>query len=417
MASHLKIDQIEEWLFEKFDFRYNIITNQIERLKYRNPEDKNKGLKDYKAFSEDEITYDLFKQGFKGFAPELKAIMSNRQLIKEYDPFLDYFSEHIPRWDESKPDYIGKLASYVVAEDQEWFEMMFRKMLVRIVATALGHISVNKNCMVFTGGQDAGKTFFFRYLMPKKLESNHFSEDVDFHSKDSLLLLPRCFLINFDEMDKLNKVELGLMKAFISKSQIMIRPPFGKDVITERRRTSFVASTNESDFLRDLTGNVRFLPITIKTINHDRGGANGYAKNVDIDLVWSQAYYLLTETDFDYLLNDEEKGKQAEINNMHIVETPEMQLINSYFKPSNKERLNFGAEFLQTWEVVERLQRYSQNSVKLNANNIGRALAFYGFDRKSERENYKDKKYNVPTKGYWIEETHFANLENFLKND
>jgi hypothetical protein len=106
----------------------NIITNTIEK--------RPKGSKDaFLQVNDNDLKYELYKAGFTRFDGELKAILGS-STIPKYDPFKEYF-EGLKKWTPSQPDYIQQLSTFVKTDDQRWFELMFKKMLVRVVFQAL----------------------------------------------------------------------------------------------------------------------------------------------------------------------------------------------------------------------------------------------------------------------------------------
>ena len=53
------------------------------------------------------------------------------------------------------------------------------------------------------------------------------------------------------------------VKQFLSKTEDMFRPAYGRVVETFKRQCIFFGTTNKEDFLRDASGNRRFMPIDV----------------------------------------------------------------------------------------------------------------------------------------------------------
>jgi predicted P-loop ATPase len=157
------------------------------------------------------------------------------------------------------------------------------------------------------------------------------------------------------------------------------------------RRTTFWGSTDKDEFLIDEQGNVRWVIIKIKSILHDEGGEKGYNKNIDIDKVWAQAYYLL-KSGFQFTLTKEEiiySEKNNQENFMKI--TFEEELINKYFIASDRDDTK--AKFMTTADITIFLEEFSK---KINSNNVGKALKKLKFER---IDGYiRDKR----SKGYYV---------------
>ncbi|MGB0863697.1 MAG: VapE domain-containing protein, partial [Saprospiraceae bacterium] len=373
-----KYRRLEIYLNERYDFRYNDLSKEVEY--------KPKGSKAFDILNENDLIREVLLHGFKGVKTYLELLMGS-SFVEKYDPIINYCKELEP-WTESEGDHITNLANYVKAKDQHWFNSQFKKMLVRTLACGLGYIPFNKQCFSLYGSQNDGKSSFIRFLCPPALQ-DFYSEDIDFQSKDGLIALASNFIINLDELDSLQRKEITSVKKFMSTSKIKARPPFGKRAVPMVRRVSFLATTNEGEFLTDTTGNVRWLVMEIKGIQHDNGKKNGYNKNIDINRVWAQAYGLL-KSGFDFKMTVEEI-QQSEMNNRgHQVKTREMELLQQYCSVS---KINEGV-FMTTTNITEYLQ--SKTAIKINHYKVGPALRFLNFKPKSGRINGSVRK------GYYV---------------
>lgn len=378
-----RILEIENFLKLRYELRINNVTQRIES---RSP-----GSSDpFTQLDENNLIYELFEYGFTKFKEELKALLGSSR-IERFDPFLAYF-ENLPKWKNSDPDYITTLAGYVKTENQEWWEHMFKKHLVRCAAQAIGESGFNKQCLTLVGKQNDGKTRFLDFLTPPAL-SEYTRKGFDFGKKEGLFSLVQNFIINLDELASFEKRELNNeFKSVLSESIVRYTPKFSNYETTFQRRASFVASTNQVEFLTDETGNVRWLPFIVTSINHDSGGPAGYSK-LDINKIWSQAYTLL-RTGFNHQLTAVEIEQQEIINKRFVKVSDEMDVISRYLKPSEKGAYN--AEFMTSTQVKEYLA--TKTSIRLYSNQIGKAMASLGFNRIS---SYDQKK--VWVKGYYVQ--------------
>lgn len=382
-AKKPRILEIENFLRSRYELRINSVTQRIES---RSPSSSDP----YTQLDENNLIYELFEYGFTKFKEELKALLGSSR-IERFDPFLAYF-ENLPKWKNSDPDYITTLAGYVKAENQEWWEYMFKKHLVRCAAQAIGESGFNKQCLTLVGKQNDGKTRFLDFLTPPAL-SEYTRKGFDFGKKEGLFSLVQNFIINLDELASFEKRELNNeFKSVLSESIVRYTPKFSNYETTFQRRASFVASTNQVEFLTDETGNVRWLPFIVTSINHDSGGPAGYSK-LDINKIWSQAYTLL-RSGFNHQLTAVEIEQQEIINKRFVKVSDEMDVISRYLKPSEKGAYN--AEFMTSTQVKEYLA--TKTSIRLYSNQIGKAMASLGFNRIS---SYDQKK--VWVKGYYVQ--------------
>ena len=368
--------QVEIYLNELYDTRYNEISNEIEyRLKKE---------VQYKPLNENNIYRALQHNHIKFSQSNLMALLRS-DFVKVYNPFEDYF-DSLPLWDpETGIDYIDKLSEYINAKQPERFKMHFKKMLIRSIACALTDGNFNKQAFILVHDkQNSGKSTFCRWLCPAQLKS-YYAENISI-DKDSLISLSENFFINLDELATLSKVELNTLKSMFSKDYIKIRRPFEKKPAVTPRRANFIGSTNKTEFLTDETGSVRWLCFEIEGINWD------YQKDIDIDMVWSQAYTLF-KSGFKYQLSENEIIENEMVNKGFQITTPEMELIQQNYLPGAKEKHEL---FYTASEMQHNLMKKYENNVKLNTNNIGKALKMLGFE--------KSQKFNgaYPVKGYYI---------------
>ncbi|MDR6193090.1 VapE domain-containing protein [Siphonobacter sp. SORGH_AS_0500] len=383
--------RLKQYLFDRYEIRLNVISNDLEAR-------SKSGTSEYTVLNDNDLKCELYDKNFNGFEKRLEALLLSSQ-VERYDPITHYF-ESLPRWEQGDPDYIAKLCTYVKTPDPEWFTAMFRKWLVRAVACGIGASPFNKQCLTLVGSQNDGKTSFLRFLASGTLKS-YYKENVDFENKDGRIALCRNFLINLDELATLSKTDINKAKSFFTDHIIRVRLPYAKRESDGIRRASFVASTNESEFLTDTTGNVRWLIFEVQGFIHNNGGPGGYQHDIDMDQVWSQAYGLL-KSGFMYEMNREEIEQSEKVNRSFQRSNPETELITRYFVPEEKGHPE--AEFLTSSEMMEKLSYLTAHSHKLNPVTFGRALAFLRFPQTTDRTNSI-----FPRKGYWVRQYTFRN--------
>ena len=108
------------------------------------------------------------------------------------------------------------------------------------------------------GQQGAGKSTALRHLA-----GEDFFGDALPHmgSKDASDYIRGKWIVELSELSNINKAEVEVVKAFISRSVEKFRPAYGRVEIEYRRQCVFAGTTNKSEYLRDETGNRRFWPI------------------------------------------------------------------------------------------------------------------------------------------------------------
>jgi len=365
----------EEFLNERYRFRFNEVKNDIEIT------DINK--EKWKTINENNLYLHLQKSGVKISINNLIAILKS-DFVPTYNPLLHYF-ENLKKYNVDKDqDYIKKLCGYVKAKEPEQFEQQLRKWLVRTCRCAIDEHFYNKQAFVIVQpGQNTGKTTLCRWLCPPALE-DYIAEDIS-DDKDSRIMLTKNFIINMDELSSLARKEINNLKALFSKDKINERLPYERRNSILSRSCSFIGSTNLSEFLTDETGSVRWLCFEIDGIDW------GYTKAIDINDIWRQAYALHLKWTNELNLTIDEIKENEIRNSRYQLMTVEREMIFKYFKVP--EEGDF-AEFLTASEISDRIAAWSQQK-RLNKMLIGRAMIANGFDRlkdsKSQRYGYNVK--------------------------
>ena len=199
---------------------------------------------------------------------------------------------------KSKPwdgiDRISKVSNCLISDDDKNYKNeVTKRWLIQCVASwdyikdcpIDGVLARFENVLTLVGKQGLSKTKYFEMLLPKLHRKYMISGiSLDTHDKDSVKLSICSGICELGELDSTFKKDIGSLKAFLSKPVDKMRLPYAKAEISFKRRTSFCASVNDTEFLVDPTGNRRFQPINLKSINY-----NEYTK-IDKQQLWSQVY-------------------------------------------------------------------------------------------------------------------------------
>jgi hypothetical protein len=369
-----KIDIIKNYILGKYELRYNEVSNEIEI--------KENGEKEFKILNDNNLYVELLSNNHSVSQANFNALLRSN-FIPSYDPLKEYF-ESLPEWDY-ETDYIANLCKYIKVKEQERFEIQFKKMLVRCIACSIGG-TFNKHAFIFIGGQSSGKTTFTRWLCPPVLK-DYLAENIN-TDKDSLIALTENFIIVLDELATLLKSEINALKSFFTKDQIKVRRPFDRRATTSKRRANFIGSTNKDEFLSDETGSVRWLCFKVESINFK------YSLEVDINMVWSQAYSLY-KRGFKCELTQDELKENELVNSEHQNSTPELELIQKHFKSLEKDK---GGKFMTASDILRILNKEYLGLIMFNSIAIGKAISFLGIERVSIRHEGS----KMPLKGYFL---------------
>jgi len=377
-----QITRVEKFIKNHYEIRYNEVSNQFEYQIIADDEPK------WIQLNENTIYRHLQKSFIRYSISDLLSLLKS-DFTSVCNPIKEYF-QNLEPWDQ-KTDYIQMLSKYIVLHnpkvDGDRFGRMLKKMFVRSIACGF-EVQYNKQAFVFVSEkQNFGKTYFMRWLMPEKLKE-YYTENINL-DKDSLIALTENFIINMDELSSLTRFEVNSLKSIMSKDLVKVRVPYDRRPSLLRRRCNFVGSTNKTEFLNDETGNTRWICFNITDLNWN------YSKEIDINLVWAQAYQLFTSRSFDWNLSLKEIQENEQANVDFMMRTPELELLQRHYSPGDAE--TNGSFFLTATEVCKKLEEKVDSRIKLNVTQVGKAMTILGFKRLSKRIDGND----FPVKGYY----------------
>ena len=239
-----------------------------------------------------------------------------------------------------------------------------------MVGCVLDEKVINHTVIVFSGKQGLGKTTWVEKLVPKQLKEYLFSGTINPNNKDTLVQLAECMLINLDELENLNRSEIGSLKEIITKTQIRMGKAYGHNNETMPRRASFAGSVNTAQFLNDSTGSRRFLCFELEGIK--------YQHDVDINMAFSQALFLF-KSGFRFWFDQEEIKDISENNEQYQLRSPEEELLLTWFTACEKEKAN---AYLNASQIASKLaERAKININEGTINKLGKALKKHNFIR------------------------------------
>lgn len=201
-------------------------------------------------------------------------------LVRErpYHPVRDYLAGLV--WD-GRPRLDTLLVDYAGAVDNAYVRAVGAKTLIAAVRRVRQPGCKFDNVIVLEGSQGCGKSSFVKALVPNE---DWFSDSPigNTESKDAPLSLQGKWIIELGEMSVLSKSGLESLKAFVSCSIDHVRRPYGRLHEELRRQCVFIGTTNQDAYLRDQTGNRRFWPVRVGTIDIAQLVA-------DRDQLWAEA--------------------------------------------------------------------------------------------------------------------------------
>ena len=255
--------------------------------------------------------------------------------------------------------------------DRLW-RVCFKKWFVAMVASWMKDEVVNHQVLVLIGRQGIYKTTWLEHLIPPHLRAYTCklanSNDLN---KDERLRIAEFGLISLDEIDSMNNRELNQLKSVITATDVNERAAYAYTKERRVRLASFCASGNRRDFLTDITGNRRWLPFEVESIQ------NPFYTTLPYELMYAQAWALAQDPMFSYWFELDEIAVLEQHNQHFRDESNEEQLLDVYFAVPPTDATT--AKFLTTAEISERLIYYGNIKKPMTLSRLGVLLSQKGF--------------------------------------
>lgn len=358
------LGQLELFLSTNYRLKRNVITRNIENKgEILETKDLNSIYILAKKLVDESVNYqDLEK-------------LINSDFTEDYNPILDFFETYRSR---KESGCIKALSDCIESDtglqdlkqlDKEYKEYFITKWLVGMIASAHGQVS--PLMLALTGGQNAGKTEFFRRLLPDKLQ-NYYAESKLDAGKDDEILMTQKLLVMDDELGGKTKQDEKRLKELTSKKIFTLREPYGKKNVDLKRLAVLAGTTNEKAVLSDPTGNRRIIPINVLSINHE-----AYNKIDKVSLLM-EAFHLY-QSGYEYWLNKEDIAR-LNINTQEFEQVrPEYELILQFFK--KPEAGDISKEYLTATQIKTDIE--TNTNQRITTRKLGEELQALGFRQQS----------------------------------
>ena len=302
-------------------------------------------------------------------------------LIPDVHPLREYVLS-CGEWTEEQPDWIDWVAQQVTvkplgdeakgdkARGERLWRGCFKKWFVAMVASWMNDEVVNHQVLVLIGKQGIFKTTWLEHLIPPHLRAYACklanSNDLN---KDERLRIAEFGLISLDEIDSMNNRELNQLKSVITATDVNERAAYAYTKERRVRLASFCASGNRRDFLTDITGNRRWLPFEVESIQ------NPFYTILPYERMYAQAWALAQDPLFSYWFDLDEIEVLEEHNQHFRDESNEEQLLPILFDVPAEGR----GEFMTTAQISERLVTYGNIKKPMALSRLGMVLGAAGY--------------------------------------
>lgn len=253
----------------RYEVKYNEISKEVEF--YR---DGKKLAVKYDDFVT-EMQGEANKSGLGCSRQDTRAMLNLIASKNRYNPFTDYLESCFNQWTAAggQKVYFNRLCSALVlntnftaAGRSAFLYGLLRKWLLQAVKLGYNDGTMSpQNILIMQAEGGIGKTRFAHWLFKERPALVKSGEKLDPTNKDSVIKLTKYALVELGEIGQTVKAEkIDALKQFFTQNEDEYRAPFDIAVQKHPRRTSFLGTINESDFLIDRTGERRYfvLPLT-----------------------------------------------------------------------------------------------------------------------------------------------------------
>ena len=356
------LDNLEACLFDRYDFRFNVLTEQTEYAP--------KGTSTYELVDQrvlNTLCLVARKNGINCWDKDVSRLLLSQE-IADYHPFLDYM-DNLPDWDGI--DRVSELASRV-SDTPLWIDGFHRWML----GMTAQWMAMDVQCanavapLLVSTEQGRCKSTFCSILLPTELQ-RFYIDKFDITSVSGCEQKLSLFgLINMDEFDRYGIRTMATLKNLMQLKKLTFRKSHRAYYSQLPRIASFIGTSNQKELLTDTTGSRRFLCVEVKG-------------KIDCTLPDYTQLYAQLKTELlngeRYWFTSEEERKIQEHNRMFYKFSPEQDVFFRCFRlPMEGEE---GIQISST-EIFCKLQKRFPSAFRgRSVSNMGRMLLAMGVER------------------------------------
>lgn len=205
----------------------------------------------------------VYFESVLGVAYSSQAMLDGMETFfseRSYNPVIEYMERAQEKWD-GRQRINRMLQVYLGADDIPLVSKIAQMWLVGAVAKVYDPYVKFDYVLDLVGGQGVGKTSLLQ-----KLGGDWYTDSVtDFANKDNYDIMLKSLIVNDDEMVASNRMSFAETKAFISKTSLRYRKPYMKRTEEFAKNFILARTTNQKEYLKDKTGERRFLPVMANT--------------------------------------------------------------------------------------------------------------------------------------------------------
>lgn len=310
-----------------------------------------------------------------GMSPDITRTHKAIQVTasnQKFHPAREYFNtlewDGVPRLDKLTTYYFGADMS----DGEEYLAFIGKKWMCAAVKRIYKAGAGFHHILVIEGTQGAGKSSALKRLATfgKERHESYFTDSValsDIQSKDTIPKLQGSIIVELAELSGFSKKDDEEIKRWITLDHDLTRLPYERTPKRFDRQFVLAATTNNSDYLKDPTGNRRFWPFDAKNIDDK-------AIERDKEQLWAEAVYLYKQG-FDIIPTERERELAKEVTSKRMsVDTWEDDVVNAI------DGLGFKAiEGFKTHEVMNGMGLGLRDQDYRNSQRVSKIIQTLGY--------------------------------------
>jgi predicted P-loop ATPase len=300
-------EALMQWLAANYSMRVNMITRKI-----MDGENEINDSKINTIYLKARLFFN-----HKGITKDLVRTIIESDLIPSYDPIKEFIESNEAVKSQGMVDEICN----TIISDTPQYKTFVKKWLVSIIAAHKGHPV--RSVLALVGGQNTGKTEWFRRLLPNELKSYYAESKLDAGKDDDILMCEKLIVMD-DEMGGKSKQDEKRFKELTSKSYFSYRAPYARHNEDRKRLAILCGTSNDTAIVTDPTGNTRILPVNVISIDHEKYNSID-KKNLFMELV------CLYEDGFKWQLDADEMKSLADVSSDFETMPFEREMILNHF--------------------------------------------------------------------------------------
>lgn len=228
-------------------------------------------------------------------------------------------------------DGVSRIETYLPGAADAYTRRVARLVAVQAVARALDPGVKVDNCLILTGRQGLGKSWFVETMARGWTCTLGPIEGSGL--RDTVMAMTRSWVTVADEGFAMKKADAEALKQFVTLTHDVIRLPYAREHVKLPRRQVIWGTTNDAVFLRAQEGNRRFLIVEVA----EKLDFGKYSDEY-VNQVWAEAVHIWKTSKAQYGLKDnpelflssEEEAAAESVRSMATEEDSMTGLIQAY---------------------------------------------------------------------------------------